>query len=142
VLSASFKRRRPESPLPWPRHVPIDPARSNATGRLRTTDGPVTRQPLRLIGYVRVSTAEQARSGLGAAAQRAKITEAVARDGHQLVEVIADDASTGPASSGPACTVRWPPSPRTRELARPRHNEPIARFRDWQRLAAASPYVR
>ena len=42
-----------------------------------------------------MSTAEQARSGLGAAAQRTKIAEAVARDGHQLVEVVADDGGHG-----------------------------------------------
>jgi DNA invertase Pin-like site-specific DNA recombinase len=51
--------------------------------------------PLRLIGYVRVSTDEQARSGLGAAAQRVKITEAVAREGHELVEMVIDDGQHG-----------------------------------------------
>ncbi len=53
----------------------------------------MTKAPLRLIAYTRVSTDEQARSGLGAAAQRAKIAEAVARDGHELVEIIADTES-------------------------------------------------
>jgi DNA invertase Pin-like site-specific DNA recombinase len=61
----------------------------------------MTKQPLRLIGYVRVSTAEQARSGLGAAAQRAKIAEAVARDGHQIVDVIADDGEHGTSLQRP-----------------------------------------
>ncbi len=42
-----------------------------------------------------MSTAEQAASGLGAAAQRAKIAEAAAREGHQVVEVIADDGQHG-----------------------------------------------
>jgi DNA invertase Pin-like site-specific DNA recombinase len=61
----------------------------------------MTKTSLRLIGYVRVSTAEQARSGLGAAAQRAKIAEAVARDGHELVEVIADDGEHGTSLQRP-----------------------------------------
>jgi len=56
---------------------------------------------LRLIGYTRVSTSEQARSGLGAGAQRRRITEAVERDGHQLVEVIADDGESGKTLSRP-----------------------------------------
>ena len=53
----------------------------------------MTNKPLRLIGYTRVSTDEQAQSGLGNAAQRAAITEAAARDGHELVEFIADTQS-------------------------------------------------
>jgi DNA invertase Pin-like site-specific DNA recombinase len=52
-------------------------------------------KPLRLIGYVRVSTDEQARSGLGAEAQRGKVTEAIARESHELVEMITDDGEHG-----------------------------------------------
>ncbi len=61
----------------------------------------MTKTPLRLIGYTRVSTAGQARSGLGAAAQRTRITEAVAHDGYELVEMIADDGEHGTSLQRP-----------------------------------------
>ena len=54
-----------------------------------------------LIGYVRVSTSEQAGSGLGLAAQEAKVRDAAERDGHQLVEVIADAGEHGTTLEGP-----------------------------------------
>ena len=50
-----------------------------------------TAEPGTVIGYVRVSTGEQARSGLGLDAQRSAITEAVERRGWHLRE-IAEDA--------------------------------------------------
>ncbi|MGO9180065.1 MAG: recombinase family protein [Candidatus Limnocylindrales bacterium] len=49
----------------------------------------------RVIGYVRVSTAEQADSGAGLAAQRAAILAEAARRGWRLVEVIEDAGFSG-----------------------------------------------
>ena len=45
---------------------------------------------VRALGYIRVSTAEQAASGLGLAAQRAAITEACRQRGWELVDVLVD----------------------------------------------------
>src|SRR4051794_39498727 len=44
-----------------------------------------------VIGYVRVSTEEQADSGLGLEAQRAKLAEEARRRGWDLVGVLADE---------------------------------------------------
>jgi len=49
---------------------------------------------VKAIGYLRVSTEEQAKSGLGLAAQRGRIEEEVARRGWELAEVITDDGYT------------------------------------------------
>jgi len=46
---------------------------------------------MKLIGYIRVSTDEQAKSGLGLESQRAKIEAYAALYGHELVGVINDD---------------------------------------------------
>jgi site-specific DNA recombinase len=46
---------------------------------------------MKLIGYIRVSTEEQAKSGLGLESQRAKIEAYAALYGHELVGVINDD---------------------------------------------------
>jgi DNA invertase Pin-like site-specific DNA recombinase len=51
--------------------------------------------PLRVLGYVRVSTDEQAASGLGAAAQEATIRAAADRNGWQLVGVVRDEGASG-----------------------------------------------
>ena len=48
---------------------------------------------MRVIGYVRVSTDEQADSGAGLEAQRRAVVEEVARRGWTLVEVFTDAAS-------------------------------------------------
>jgi DNA invertase Pin-like site-specific DNA recombinase len=45
---------------------------------------------VKALGYIRVSTAEQAASGLGLAAQRAAITEACRQRGWELVDVLVD----------------------------------------------------
>lgn len=49
----------------------------------------------RVVGYVRVSTTEQAHSGLGLADQRRAIEEQCAQRGWVLVEVFADEGETG-----------------------------------------------
>lgn len=46
---------------------------------------------MKLIGYIRVSTDEQAKSGLGLESQRAKIEAYAALYGHELVTVVMDD---------------------------------------------------
>jgi DNA invertase Pin-like site-specific DNA recombinase len=51
--------------------------------------------PLRVLGYVRVSTGEQARSGLGLTAQERAIRDACRQRGWQLVEVLRDDGASG-----------------------------------------------
>src|SRR5690242_12166914 len=58
-------------------------------GRPRKT----TADPATVVGYVRVSTDEQAESGLGLAAQRAAIDAETARRGWTLVAVYTDAAS-------------------------------------------------
>lgn len=57
--------------------------------RIATTD------PATAVAYVRVSTAEQADSGLGLAAQRATVAAEAARRGLRLVEVFADEGLSG-----------------------------------------------
>jgi DNA invertase Pin-like site-specific DNA recombinase len=59
--------------------------------------------PLRVIGYVRVSTEEQAASGAGLAAQRKTIADAVALRGLELVD-IAEDAASGKSMVRPGIT--------------------------------------
>jgi len=49
----------------------------------------------RVIGYARVSTNEQASSGLGMAVQRAAIEADCVRRGWALVDVVVDEATTG-----------------------------------------------
>lgn len=49
---------------------------------------------MRVLGYIRVSTDEQADSGAGLAAQRAAITDECARRGWELLE-IHEDAARG-----------------------------------------------
>jgi len=47
-------------------------------------------EPVRVIGYLRVSTDEQAESGLSFAAQQQKIIDECAGRGWQLVDVVQD----------------------------------------------------
>jgi DNA invertase Pin-like site-specific DNA recombinase len=49
----------------------------------------------RVVGYVRVSTEDQAENGAGLAAQRAAIEAECKRRGWQLAEVVADEAVSG-----------------------------------------------
>lgn len=48
-----------------------------------------------VLGYVRVSTEEQAESGLGLEAQRAKLAEECTRRGYRLIDVLADPGLSG-----------------------------------------------
>ncbi|MEA2495773.1 MAG: hypothetical protein QOJ29_3684 [Thermoleophilaceae bacterium] len=58
---------------------------------------------MRVIGYVRVSTEEQALSGLGLDAQRHALREAFKRrDGQQLVTILADEGYSGKDLNRPA----------------------------------------
>lgn len=52
-------------------------------------------QGTKVVGYVRVSTAEQADSGAGIEAQRMAITAEAERKGWQLVTILADEAASG-----------------------------------------------
>ena len=54
----------------------------------------------RVIGYIRVSTAEQAGSGLGLDAQRAQIASESERKGWTVVEVYVDAGGSGKSLSG------------------------------------------
>jgi DNA invertase Pin-like site-specific DNA recombinase len=53
------------------------------------------RARLRVIGYIRVSTAEQAGSGAGLEAQRQTLAAAAEQRGWDLVDVIADEGESG-----------------------------------------------
>lgn len=57
--------------------------------------------PLRVLGYVRVSTDEQADSGAGLAAQRRAIREACASRGYQLIEILEDAGWSGKSLDRP-----------------------------------------
>jgi DNA invertase Pin-like site-specific DNA recombinase len=57
--------------------------------------------PVRALGYIRVSTAEQAASGLGLAAQRAAITEACEQRGWELVDVLVDSGLSAKGTDRP-----------------------------------------
>lgn len=52
-------------------------------------------EPLRVIGYVRVSTGEQANSGAGIEVQRQALAAAAEQRGWDLVDVIADEGESG-----------------------------------------------
>jgi DNA invertase Pin-like site-specific DNA recombinase len=64
---------------------------------------PVSKQPVvakqRVVGYIRVSTEDQASSGLGLEAQRATITGECDRKGWELAEVFEDAAASGKSLS-------------------------------------------
>lgn len=59
-----------------------------------------TPEPNRFVGYVRVSTAEQADSGAGLAAQRATIDAEAARRGWTVAETYEDAAASGKSLAG------------------------------------------
>jgi DNA invertase Pin-like site-specific DNA recombinase len=61
--------------------------------------GPVQRV-VQAVGYLRVSTDEQAASGLGLDAQRAAVERYAAAQGWELVEVLADEGTSGKTLEG------------------------------------------
>src|SRR5688572_14063294 len=72
----------------------VAPRRSRAT---TTTISAAT-----AIGYIRVSTAEQAASGLGLAAQRSAIEADASRRGLRLVAILSDEGVGGGSLARPA----------------------------------------
>jgi DNA invertase Pin-like site-specific DNA recombinase len=56
---------------------------------------------LKIIGYCRVSTGRQARSGLGLEAQKARITDAATREGWEIVAWMVDRGETGKDTDRP-----------------------------------------
>lgn len=60
-----------------------------------TNDRLLYSRPVKVVGYIRVSTEDQARSGAGLAAQRAAITAEAERRDWQLVETISDAGASG-----------------------------------------------
>jgi DNA invertase Pin-like site-specific DNA recombinase len=59
---------------------------------------------MRAIGYLRVSTEEQAQSGLGLEAQRARVIEEAGRRGWELVAVLSDEGYSAKDLARPAIT--------------------------------------
>lgn len=57
--------------------------------------------PSRFVGYVRVSTEEQARSGLSIQAQRERLAAWATAFGHDMVEVVADEGESGKSFDRP-----------------------------------------
>lgn len=57
---------------------------------------------MKVIGYIRVSTTEQARDGFSLNAQRAAIEDECARRGWELVDVLADEGYSGKRDDRPA----------------------------------------
>lgn len=55
---------------------------------------------MRVVGYTRVSTEEQASSGAGLQAQEAVITASATRSGHELVGLFTDEGVSGKALRG------------------------------------------
>ena len=60
-----------------------------------------TNEANRVLGYVRVSTDEQARSGLGLADQRNTLTAAALRNGWKLVDVVVDEGHSAKSLDRP-----------------------------------------
>src|SRR5437879_13813020 len=71
--------------------MPATPKRSFRTTELG---------PRRVVGYIRVSTSEQADSGAGLGAQRSGITAAWISRGWQLVGIHEDAAASGKSLAG------------------------------------------
>ena len=65
------------------------------------SSGPLEGGPLRVLGYVRVSTEDQADSGAGLTAQRQSITDATSIRGFQLVEILEDAGFSGKSMDRP-----------------------------------------
>lgn len=63
------------------------------------TSTKATGEPLRVVGYIRVSTEEQRRSGAGLAAQRKAIRDACDQRGWTLLRIEADEAASGKSTT-------------------------------------------
>jgi DNA invertase Pin-like site-specific DNA recombinase len=78
------------------------------TGRRATGDQPTTAllRPLKVVGYVRVSTDRQSEEGFGLTIQREAVCRWARRAGHRLVAVHADEGVSGtlPAAARPGLT--------------------------------------
>lgn len=68
---------------------------ANTTPHHRNGTVAVTGSPLRVVGYLRVSTDEQAASGLGLASQERAIRDAATRHGWQVVGLVRDEGVSG-----------------------------------------------
>ena len=66
-----------------------------------SSGGSPTGGPLRVLGYARVSSEEQAESGAGLAAQRRAIRDACAARGYELVEIVQDAGWSGKSLDRP-----------------------------------------
>ena len=86
-----WRRRRTSSSRRWRRWRPAR--------RRRMAGG-----PLRVLGYVRVTTEEQGRSGAGLAAQRSAIRRACEERGYELVEVVEDAGFSAKSLERPGIT--------------------------------------
>ena len=62
----------------------------------------MSEQAYAVVGYIRVSTSEQADSGAGLEAQRAAIRSEAERRGWKLVHVFEDAGASGKSTNGPA----------------------------------------
>src|SRR5438105_4634465 len=67
--------------------------KTTSSSLVNETDDWATEAPLRVVGYVRVSTSEQAESGAGLEAQRDAIRAEAARRKWSLVAIFEDTAS-------------------------------------------------
>lgn len=67
----------------------------------KTQRGGASSGPLRVLGYVRVSTDEQAESGAGLAAQRTTIEAACKARGFELVDIVEDAGWSGKSLERP-----------------------------------------
>jgi DNA invertase Pin-like site-specific DNA recombinase len=83
------------APCPWPVVDASVESSGIRKGSVTYVRGDRDDAERRVIGYVRVSTADQAASGLGLDAQRRAIADEVDRRGWQLVDVVADEGATG-----------------------------------------------
>ena len=71
----------------------------------RKGKGPASAGPPRVLGYVRVSTDEQANSGAGLAAQREAITRACRERGYKLAAIVEDAGFSAKTMTRPGITV-------------------------------------
>ncbi len=73
--------------------TPVKCRTGRGTGRKGT--------PMNVLGYIRVSTNEQAENGVSLAAQRHRIREYCQANGYKCVEILEDDGYSGKDSPAP-----------------------------------------